>query len=133
MKINFEEIRKQNWDEGENRLYEIIKNYEQNDLAALAVNYFHDLCTKRIENELLRKQLENAVVLPCKVGDTVYFNTYKNNATECIGVQPHKVESICVGYYIGNNTAIYDYDFGSSVFLTKPEAEAKLKELQGDK
>ena len=76
MKINFEEIRKQNWDEGENRLYEIIKNYEQNDLAALAVNYFNDLCTKRIEseilkaeNELLRKHLENYVQLPCQMGE----------------------------------------------------------------
>ena len=31
------------------------------------------------------------VVLPCKVGDTVWFKTYKNNARDCIGVQPHEV------------------------------------------
>ena len=34
------------------------------------------------------------VVLPCKVGDTVWFKTYKNNARDCIGVQPHEVTRI---------------------------------------
>ena len=101
-----------------------LSDYENTNLSPA------EIIALQAENAKLTEQLQTAVVLPCKVGDTVYFNTYKNNATECIGVQPHKVESICVGYYVGNHTAIYDYDFGNSVFLTKPEAEVKLKELE---
>lgn len=34
------------------------------------------------------------VVLPCKVGDTVYFRTYDCNGTVDLGIQPHKVTAI---------------------------------------
>ena len=39
------------------------------------------------------------VVLPCKVGDTVYFRTYDCNGTVDLGIQPHKVTAI-VGHAI---------------------------------
>ena len=71
------------------------------------------------------------VHLPCKVGDTIYFDTYKRG--ENIGVQPHKVGKVvvivsttrkfgCVG------ADIPDWEFGKSVFLTREEAEKALED-----
>ena len=70
------------------------------------------------------------VVLPCKAGDTVWFNTYAKNATVCLGVRPHKVShfdiSVVVpGEYIDTDLPLYE--FGRSVFLTREEAEAALE------
>ena len=83
----------------------------------------------------LEDKIENGtlVELPCKAGDTVYFDTYRHG--ESIGVQPHKVERVEVVAItertFGNVGAdIPEWQFGKSVFLTKSEAEARLKELQ---
>ena len=50
-----------------------------------------------------------------------------------MGVQPHKVDRIDVICVVGEKelieTKLYDWYFGESVFLTKEEAEEKLKEL----
>lgn len=73
------------------------------------------------------------VHLPCKVGDTIYFDTYKRG--ENIGVQPHKVGKVvvivsttrkfgCVG------ADIPDWEFGKTVFLTREEAEKALKDMR---
>lgn len=77
---------------------------------------------------------EGVIVPPCKVGDTVWFETYKKNATVCVGVQPHKVDRIdviCV-CDIKNlvETNIREWEFGQSVFLTRAEAEKALKERE---
>lgn len=69
-----------------------------------------------------------AVILPCKVGDTVYFRTYDCNGTVDLGVQPHKVTAI-----VGSAIVRGRYDFvgllpgqyGVSWFLTREEAEAR--------
>ena len=83
----------------------------------------------KIDNGTLRE-------LPCKVGDTVYFDTYRHG--ESIGIKPHKVERVDVVVItertFGNIGAdIPEWQFGKSVFLTKSEAEARLKELQEEK
>lgn len=80
------------------------------------------------------EEQELLIKLPCKVGDMVWFNTYKHG--EDVGLQPHKVEEVRVRFlmerdYADPYTEIPDYDFGKTVFLTKEEAEAKLKELEG--
>jgi hypothetical protein len=82
--------------------------------------------------------------LPCKVGDTVY------QISENF-IEPCTVETIFLGNYMDRNgnycnmaeiyydrddypyvsTEIYFTDIGKTVFLTKAEAEAKLKELRG--
>lgn len=82
--------------------------------------------------------------LPCKVGDTVY------QISENF-IEPCTVETIFLGNYRDRNgnycnmaeiyydrddypyvsTEIYFTDIGKTVFLTKAEAEAKLKELRG--
>lgn len=79
----------------------------------------------KIENGTLRE-------VPCKVGDTIYFDTYRRGNS--IGVQPHKVAM--VRFVVGieptsetTRTEIQEYEFGKSVFFTAEEAEAKLKKV----
>mgnify|MGYP001455619689 CR=1 FL=1 len=70
------------------------------------------------------------VVLPCKVGDTVYFRTYDCNGTIDLGIQPHKVtaivwNAIVRGRYI--DVGLPSGQYGVSWFLTREEAEKALE------
>lgn len=78
--------------------------------------------------------------LPCNVGDTVYaFLSTCNYFTECqinkIELKPTLYGNTC--YFlepIGHRGCLYrcfEDEFGKTVFLTKEEAEAKLKEMEG--
>ena len=75
------------------------------------------------------------VVLPCKVGDTVYFRTYDCNGTVDLGIQPHKVTAI-VGHAIvrGRYTdvGLLPGQYGVSWFLTREEAEAALEAIPNE-
>ena len=78
------------------------------------------------------------VILPCKVGDTVYAIGFNNN-------KPIIYESVVLSILItekeiafnvkvdefGINSKLKQSMFDKTVFLTKSEAEAKLKELRG--
>jgi hypothetical protein len=67
------------------------------------------------------------VVLPCKVGDTVYF--IENGRPYNVGVTSIEISSKGIALYLyGMWKRITPQDFGKTVFLTHPEAEAKLKE-----
>lgn len=91
-----------------------------------------DVIDKLAEYEDLEEQ-GRLVKLPCKVGTTVYNTTWWDDVTEkvkvdgktfCRTVHKHKVSK--------STFSLVDiYDFGKTVFLTKSEAEAKLKELRG--
>ena len=78
----------------------------------------------------------NVVELPCKVGDTVWFETWKNNATECIGIRPHTVDRIDVIAVCDiegiTPTKLHDWEFGKNVFLTQEEAEKAVKIMEGE-
>lgn len=83
--------------------------------------------------------------LPCKVGDKVY------QISENF-IEPCTVETIFLGNYTDRNgnccnmaeiyydrddcpyvsTEMYFTDIGETVFLTESEAEAKLKEMEGE-
>lgn len=82
---------------------------------------------------------------PCKVGTTLYFIATEEDENVCTfkyGV----LESNNWIYVIDKNGEItiedneysakfeytYDYIFGENVFLTKPEAQTALKELQNE-
>jgi hypothetical protein len=83
--------------------------------------------------------IENGVrILPCDVGDTVYYldgSIIVESKVHCISFGGR------YGDYKGGQIHIYDSDkdnitvkldsFGKRVFLTKSEAEAKLKEMRG--
>ena len=75
------------------------------------------------------------VVLPCKVGDTVWFRTLAKNATVDMGVLPHKVSRIDPQIGVEEEFAttwIPAREFGKTVFLTKEEAEAALEKMKGE-
>ena len=81
-------------------------------------------------------QSDRLVELPCDVGDKIYCDG-KYFADHCKG----KVMEFIVGdintnvctYFRGEIDMIFRFsDFGKIVFLTKEEAEAKLKELNGN-
>ena len=73
--------------------------------------------------------IENGVVvLPCKVGDRVY---------QTDGVRIYELEVLDISMYKNMpyyETESIDFDtraIGTSIFLTKAEAEQKLKEMRG--
>ncbi len=86
------------------------------------------------------------IKLPCKVGDTVYciFNRYTKctfsneefDEYRCQGCE-HECDSKKENYVQDMRAYSLDWivtnskNFGKTVFLTKSEAEAKLKELRG--
>lgn len=103
-----------------------------------------NLATKLKDYEDLEEQ-GRLVILPCKVGNTVYciFNRY----TKCTFNNEEFDECSCQGceYECDSKKENYVQDmraysldwivtnlknFGKTVFLTKSEAEAKLKELR---
>lgn len=85
-----------------------------------------------VEPSRLRKLAEadkdgRVLILPCKVGDTVWFKTYKNNARDCIGVQPHEVTRISASIIVPGeivDIGIPVDQIGVRVFLSETEAVA---------
>lgn len=101
----------------------------------------------KTENESLKKQLKNAVELPCKVGDTVWICT-RIDFDVPEEIVEGKVTIISVDSMENINTFRiyvdhkYVHDkrgfllnryifFENEIFLTKSEAEARLAELEG--
>ena len=81
-------------------------------------NNFQKMARKLAEYEDLEEQ-GRLIKLPCKVGDTVYHV-----------VQGRIVEVSNVDLFF-LLLSVAENRFNNSVFLTKSEAEAKLKELRG--
>lgn len=100
-----------------------------NDSLAQIVQIIGDSSLDRLR-ELARAEKEGRlVVLPCKVGDTVYFRTWTKNATVDLGVQPHEVTAIRAYVIVPGEHAQVDLPvdhFGKTVFLTREEAERAL-------
>lgn len=127
-------------------------------LSDTAIEIINDLHTERLEyiteyiplidsaNKLAEyEDLEEQGLLLrflCKVGDTVFFRNKRGET-----ILPVTIENIhlgegkcCIEYFgwffngYGEPTMGFTFtenDFGKTVFLTKEEAEAKLKELEG--
>jgi hypothetical protein len=109
---------------------------DTNKLAELIKKAKLKMWGKTFHSELERNMfvadylLANGVIaLPCKVGDTVYIVT---------NVSQEIVESVVIGIWAADGvfsiltihgTVIAD-NIGKKVFLTKEEAEAKLKEMK---
>lgn len=96
-----------------------------------------DLREKLKEYEDLEEQ-GRLVKLPCKVGDTVYGINIDRNIASALKIISVKIYSYAIYFNYQLIDGIYknivsftDFDIGKTVFLTKSEAEAKLKELRG--
>lgn len=116
------------------RLTERIDNVPDGESGVWVKNHdYISAAEKLAEYEDLEEQ-GRLVKLPCKVGDTVYNTTWWDDVQQKVvvkgkayyrTVRKRKVSKSNFDYYDIEN-------FGKTVFLTKSEAEAKLKELRGD-
>lgn len=117
---------------------------QTSELGGVAFTFDLDITCKPEEaQKILRlaeklKQYEDAeeqgllVRLPCKVGDTVYVFEYPNKNRFC-GVQITKIEIYENSIWLSFTDGLWDKkidEIGKTVFLTKEEAEAKLKEME---
>lgn len=113
-------------------------------------DFSYAICKKLGEYEDLEEQ-GRLVKLPCKVGDTVWVVTSPFNVFDDIEYDDDMKDEVyesyvsSVSFYeCGEQYRIYakatnhfigayfrECNFGKTVFLTKSEAEAKLKELRG--
>lgn len=74
---------------------------------------------------------ERVVVLPCKVGDMVWFKTYTDNGKTCVGMRQHKVVSTCAYIVVEGKILPVELPlsgFGKNWFLAREEAEKALEE-----
>lgn len=111
--------------------------YTDSDVLNIVIKYLAELEDK-IENGTL-------IELPCKVWDKVYmpWEFYGECGIAILSVEEIEIsrQSIFTNLKSDdldflrkyNHGAFYFDEVGKKVFLTKPEAEAKLKELQGDR
>lgn len=74
------------------------------------------------------------VILPCKIGTKVYNTTWWVDVREEVIVAGKTYYRTDRRHIVSEST--FDYydiaEFGKTVFLTKSEAEAKLRELRGE-
>lgn len=86
---------------------------------------------KQVITDIKQFPAANVVELPCKIGDTVYFETFDTVNNRYIGIQPHKIVDFRLDMMVERKGCVpttylpYFY-FGESVFLTKEEAERAL-------
>lgn len=113
-------------------LYERLKEYEDTGLEPEEIEH-------RLKNERhwatiwMAEADDRLLVLPCKVGDTVY--AIKNReiyATAVIGFRVHEWTGLWVLLLFDERKTNGSYelridDFGKTVFLTREEAEAVLR------
>ena len=94
------------------------------------------------ENAELRAKLENAVELPCKVGDNIYLieDNYIESAevydiliksNETIISWARYEENYWEGRELADEGEVLMSEYNKTWFTDRSEAEAKLKELQG--
>ena len=96
-------------------------------------NNYHNVLQKLADYEDLEEQ-GFLLRLPCKLGDTIYSiandgKIYPVKATREVRIVNGVLHIICESCRYSDLVS-YD-DIGKTIFLTKSEAEAKLKELRG--
>ena len=113
-------------------------------------NNLHNVLQKLADYEDLEEQ-GRLIKLPCKAGDTVYvvtspfnvfddieydentkdevYESYVSSTTFYKSGEQYRIYAKATNHFIG--AYFRECDFGKTVFLTKSEAEAKLKELRG--
>lgn len=95
------------------------------DMEGMPLSVYAARCIEKLqaENAELRARLEKAVELPCKVGDTVYEKgMYEGDVYE------HRIRKII---FDAEKISFDCTAIGNSIFLTRAEAEARLKEILG--
>ncbi len=119
---------------------EIMNRLNERFLLLLAKEY--ETTPKRAMEILMAERDGQLVVLPCKVGDQVYFpvaGRWDSATIEHIEVWSTGVRFFWVQYDIGPETnELWDDgdfeldDIGKTVFLTRQEADAALEQMKGE-
>lgn len=103
------------------------------DIPPRKCKYISDALEKLADYEDLDEQ-DRLLKLPCKIGTEVYNITWWDDVQEKIVVKGKTYYRIIHKYKVSKST--FDYTdiekIGKTVFRTKAEAEAKLKELRGN-
>ena len=102
------------------------------DMAILTA-LFDGIDVDRMREIVAAERDGRVVVLPCKIGDTVWFKTYTDNGKTCIGIQPHKAVSARVCVMAEGRIFPVELPlsrFGKSWFLTREEAEKALEAME---
>ena len=115
------------------RLIELFKKIKYTPFTEMTMksnlgNQFTDYALNCIVDELLAN---GVIVPPCKVGQTVYYLA-RNIHTHIEKVTSGKVVRIAItesGIDLFVNNYVAKLPYGKRSFLTKEEAEEKLKEL----
>lgn len=95
-------------------------------------------CGKKRKSDAEADKAERLLVLPCKVGDTLYEVTGRKTISE-YRVKAIRVELFCVfieweiieGFVCKSPAGINAGEIGKTVFLTREEAEKALKTKEG--
>ena len=95
--------------------------------------YEEDIVERLAEYEDLEEQ-SLLLRLPCPIGTIVYNTTWWDDITEKVDVDGKTFYRTVHKHKVSKSTfSLVDiYDFGKTVFLTKAEAEQKLKEMESD-
>lgn len=112
------------------KICEFQELVEKSDIGKVLKQFYtiiEELGDKLEHYEILEEQ-GRLIELPCAVGDTVYDIAGKEIRKQIVD----GVEYTKDGFFIYANEDEWIGMFGDLVFLTKEEAEAKLKELRGE-
>ena len=98
-----------------------------------------ELAIQALEKLKEYEQLEEQgrfMKLPCKVGDTIWHIEEDNKISKLI-VDHIDINDNYIYYFVDDNInglsfIVSDDEFSQTAFVTKSEAEAKLKELRGN-
>lgn len=90
----------------------------------------------KAENAALQKRLENAVELPCKVGDTIYYihGTFiRSWQVRRIYIDKNRYSIACDQIGTDNYICVLEIEYGIWWFTDLNKAKARLAELKGGK
>jgi hypothetical protein len=97
------------------------------------IGILREVSALRAENAELRRQLENSVALPCKVGATIWIIINEFPQFGGKYVKSEEVLEVSSNGRIWTDGCEYDTDdIGKQIFLTKAEAEQTLKERENN-
>ena len=89
-----------------------------------------NLSTEKIADYLIQN---GVVVLPCKVGDVAYIIINESEKFGGSYVEEEKIVEVSTAGRIWTDKCYYDDDdIGKTVFLSREEAEKKLKERENE-
>ena len=109
------------------------KEIDGTEYACLTINAFLEEENKQLKQRIaeLEEQLKNAIVPKFKIGQEVWYveDKFTMESGEILEIQIWDLKKDNIVYVIEYGGNVW---CESAIFATKEEAQAKLKELQGE-